>query len=185
MWSCRVITLSAILLAGAATLAAQSPKYGVGRPPTAEQILSLGASIAPDGSGLPEGSGTVAAGREVYAARCSNCHGEKGEGAMGPPLAGGQGTLATAKPLKTVGSYWPYATTVWDYINRAMPFNQPGLLKPPEVYAVTAYILNLNGIIVSNQIMDSKSLPKVKMPNRDGFVADPRPDVGNKARTRQ
>src|SRR5438034_11591568 len=94
-------------------------------------------------------------------------------------LVGGQGTLATAKPVKTVGSYWPYATTVWDYINRAMPFNQPGLLKPPEVYALVAHILNLNDIIGNDQTMDAKSLPKVKMPNRDGFVADPRPDVGN------
>src|ERR1700688_582714 len=91
-----------LLLACAATLAAQSPKYGVGRPPTAEQILNLGASIAADGSGLPEGSGTVAAGREASASRCSHCHGEKGEGGVGPPLVGGQGTLATAKPLKTV-----------------------------------------------------------------------------------
>ena len=173
---------SAILLAGVAALA-QSSKYGVGRPPTAQEILNLGASIAPDGSGLPEGSGTVAAGREVYGARCSSCHGEKGGGAVGPALVGGQGSLGTAKPLKTVGSYWPYATTVWDYINRAMPFNQPGLLKPPEVYAVTAYILNLNGVIGDKQVMDAKSLPKVKMPNRDGFVADPRPDVGSKAPT--
>jgi cytochrome c len=95
---------------------------------------------------------------------------------------GGQGTLRTAKPLKTVGSYWPYATTVWDYTNRAMPFDQPGLLKPPEVYAVVAYILNLNGIIGNSEVMDAKSLPKVKMPNRGGFVEDPRPDVGNKAK---
>src|ERR1700675_2917178 len=173
---------SAIVLASVATLVAQLPKYGVGRPPSAEQILNLGASVAPDGSGLPEGSGTVATGREVYAARCSNCHGEKGEGAVGPPLVGGQGTLNTAKPLKTVGSYWLYATTVWDYINRAMPFNQPGLLKPPEAYAVVAYILNLNGIIGNDQVMDAKSLPKVKMPNRDGVVAGPRPDVGKKAK---
>jgi mono/diheme cytochrome c family protein len=172
--------LSVMVWAGAATLAAQSPKYGVGQPPTAEQILNLGASIAPDGGGLPEGLGTVAAGREVFAARCAKCHGEKGDGGIGPPLVGGQGTLRAAKPLKTVGSYWPYATTVWDYINRAMPFNQPGLLKPPEVYAVVAYILNLNGIVGGNQVMDAKSLPKVKMPNRDGFVSDPRPDVGNK-----
>ena len=181
----RSRVLTALLLASAVPLAAQSPKYGVGRPPTAEQILNLGASIAPDGSGLPEGSGTVAAGREVYAIRCSHCHGEKGEGAVGPTLVGGRGTLASARPLKTVGSYWPYATTVWDYINRAMPFNQPGLLKPPEVYALTAYILSLNGIIGNSQIIDAKTLPKVKMPNRDGFVADPRPDVGNKARTKQ
>jgi cytochrome c len=101
---------------------------------------------------------------------------------VGPALVGGQGTLATAKPRKTVGSYWPYATTVWDYTNRAMPFDQPGLLKPSEVYTVVAYILNLNGIIGNDQVMDAKSLPKVKMPNRDGFVADPRPDVGSKAK---
>src|SRR6202162_975202 len=175
--------LSAVLLAGAVLLAAQSPKYGVGRPPTPEQIRDLGTAIAPDGSGLPEGSGTVAAGREVFAARCSKCHGEKGEGAVGPVLVGGQGTLGTAKPLKTVGSYWPYATTVWDYINRARPCDQPGLLKPPEVYAVVAYILNLNGIIGNDQVMDAKSLPKVKMPNRNGFVADPRPDVGKKTKS--
>ena len=166
----------------AAALTAQSTKYGVGQPATADQIRNLGVAIAPDGSGLPEGSGTVVAGREVFAARCASCHGEKGEGGVGPPLVGGQGTLRSAKPLKTVGSFWPYATTVWDYTNRAMPFNQPGLLKPPEVYAVVAYMLNLNGIIGSNQVMDAKSLPKVKMPNRDGFVADPRPDVNSPKR---
>jgi S-disulfanyl-L-cysteine oxidoreductase SoxD len=174
--------LSAIIFAGGAMLAAQSEKYGVGRPATPDQIRNLGSAIAPDGSGLPEGSGTVAAGRAVFMARCSKCHGEQAEGGTGPALVGGQGTLATAKPLKTVGSYWPYATTVWDYINRAMPFDQPGLLKPAEVYAVVAYILNINGIIGSDQAMDAKSLPKVKMPNRDGFVADPRPDVGDKAK---
>src|SRR5207344_2795780 len=122
-------------LAAAVTLLAQSPKYGVGRPATPEEIRGLGTAIAPDGSGLPEGSGTVAAGREVFAAKCARCHGEKLEGGVGPVLVGGQGTLATAKPLKTVGSFWPYATTVWDYINRAMPFDQPGSLKAPEVYA--------------------------------------------------
>ena len=111
---------------------AQSVKHGAGRPVTADQIRDLSSAIAPDGSGLPEGSGTVAAGREVFAARCVKCHGEKGAGDIGPPLVGGQGTLRTAKPLKTVCSYWPYTTTVWDYIHRAMPFDQPGLLKPPE-----------------------------------------------------
>ena len=171
-----------MVLLAAGILTAQSPKYGVGRPATSEEIRNLGAAIAPDGGGLPEGSGTVAAGREVFAARCSRCHGEKGAGAVGPALVGGQGTLATAKPLKTVGSYWPYATTVWDYINRAMPFDQPGLLKPSEVYAVVAYILNLNGIIGNDQVMDAKSLPKVKMPNRNGFVVDPRPDVGKQTK---
>jgi mono/diheme cytochrome c family protein len=173
--------LSAIL-ACAITLAGQSPKYGIGKPVTEEQIRGLGTAIAPDGTGLPAGSGTASAGREIFAARCSKCHGEKAQGDVGPALVGGQGTLNTDKPLKTVGSYWPYATTVWDYVNRAMPFDQPGLLKPPEVYAVVAYILNLNGIIGNDQAMDANSLPKVKMPNRNGFVADPRPDVGKKTK---
>jgi mono/diheme cytochrome c family protein len=174
--------LSLVVLAGATMVAAQSPKYGVGQPATPEQIRDLGVAIAPDGTGLPEGSGTVDAGREVFKARCSRCHGEKAGGGTGPILVGGQGTLATAKPLKTVGSYWPYATTVWDYINRAMPFDQPGRMKPAEVYAVVAYILNLNGIIGNDQVMDAKTLPKVKMPNRDGFVPDPRPTGGKKAK---
>ena len=162
-------------LAAAIPLAAQSPTYGVGKPPTPEEIRALGAAIAPDGGGLPEGSGTVAAGRELFAAQCSRCHGPKGEGNVGPILVGGQGTLASPKPLKTVGSYWPYATTLWDYINRAMPFDQPGLLKPPEVYAAVAYILNLNGIIREDQVVDATSLPKIVMPNRNGFILDPRP----------
>jgi len=177
MWRHSALLL---VLASAIPLAAQSPRFGVGRPPTPEEIRDLGAAIAPDGGGLPEGSGTVAAGREVFAAECSRCHGPKAEGDVGPVLVGGQGTLRTARPLKTVGSFWPYATTLWDYINRAMPFDKPGLLKPPQVYAVVAYILNLNGIIGDAAVMDAQSLPKVRMPNRDGFVADPRPDVGKK-----
>jgi mono/diheme cytochrome c family protein len=182
MWTRSALVL---MLAGGATLGAQSPKFGVGRPATPEEIRDLGAAIAPDGTGLPEGSGTVAAGREVFAARCARCHGPKGDGDVGPTLVGGRGTLRTPRPLKTVGSFWPYATTVWDYVNRAMPFDEPGLLKPPEVYAVVAYILNLNGVIGADDVMDARSLPNVKMPNRDGFVADPRPDVGSKAPTRQ
>ena len=169
----RVIVV--LWLAAAVPLAAQSPTYGVGRPPTPDEIRGLGAAIAPDGAGLPEGSGTVAAGRELYAAQCSRCHGPNGEGNVGPILVGGQGTLASPKPLKTVGSYWPYATTLWDYINRAMPFDQPGLLKPPEVYAAVAYPLNLNGIIREDQVIDATSLPKIVMPNRNGFIPDPRP----------
>ena len=178
MSKCNAIVL---VLMMAVPLAAQSPTFGVGRPATAEEIRNLGGVIAPDGGGLPEGSGTVAAGRDVFAAQCARCHGPRAQGDVGPVLVGGQGTLATARPLKTVGSFWPYATTLWDYINRAMPFDKPGLLKPSEVYAVAAYILNLNGIIGENDVMDARSLPKVKMPNRDGFVADPRPDVGEKA----
>jgi len=181
MRRCSAIIFAMLtMLAATAPLAAQSPAFGVGRPPSPEEIRDLGSAIAPDGTGLPQGSGNVAAGREVCAAQCARCHGPRAQGDVGPILVGGQGSLATARPLKTVGSFWPYATTLWDYINRAMPFDKPGLLKPSEVYAVAAYILNLNGIIGDNDIMDAKTLPKVKMPNRDGFVSDPRPDVGPK-----
>jgi mono/diheme cytochrome c family protein len=169
--------LSALVLAAAVTVSAQSPGYQVGRPPTPQEIRELGSAIAPDGTGLPEGSGTAAEGRSLFAAQCARCHGPAGEGDIGARLVGGQGTLATPRPLKTVGSFWPYATTLWDYVNRAMPFDQPGLLQPPEVYAAVAYVLNLNGIVAADQVMDAASLPKVKMPNRDGFVDDPRPDV--------
>ena len=179
MWRCSAILL--VTLAAAHPLPAQSPAFGVGRPATADELRDLKTAIAPDGTGLPEGSGTAAAGREVFAAQCARCHGPRAQGDVGPALVGGQGTLATARPLKTVGSFWPYATTLWDYINRAMPFDKPGLLKPSEVYAVAAFILNINGIIGNADVMDSKTLPKVRMPNRDGFVADPRPDVGDKA----
>jgi len=173
--------VSAILLLMAATLSAQPPRYQVGRPPTPEEVRDLGSAIAPDGTGLPEGSGTVAAGRELFAAHCARCHGPNGEGDVGARLIGGQGTLATPRPIKTVGSFWPYATTLWDYINRAMPFDRPGLLQPPEVYAAVAYVLN---IIEADRVIDATSLPKVKMPNRDGFVADPRPDVPRERRPR-
>ena len=113
----------------------------------------------------------------MFAAHCARCHGPTGEGDVGARLVGGQGTLRTPRPLKTVGSFWPYATTLWDYINRAMPFDKPGLLAPSEVYAASAYILHLNGIIGDTQVMDAQTLPKVRMPNRDGFVPDSRPDV--------
>ena len=182
MWTRSVLALAvmSLVLACAAVLAAQSPKFGVGQPPTPEEIRELGSAIAPDGTGLPAGTGSVEEGRAIFAARCARCHGERGQGDVGPTLVGGRGTLGTPRPLKTVGSFWPYATTVWDYVNRAMPFDEPGLLKPPEVYALVAYVLNLNGIVSADSVMDAKSLPKVRMPNRDGFVADPRPDVGQR-----
>jgi cytochrome c len=169
--------ISFIGLAAAATLSAQSPQFGVGRTPTPEEIRALGSAIAPDGTGLPGGAGTVAAGRELFAGQCERCHGPGGEGGVGARLVGGQGSLRSPRPLKTVGSFWPYATTLWDYVNRAMPFDRPGLLSPPEVYAAVAYVLHLNGIIEENQVMNATTLPKVKMPNRDGFVPDARPDV--------
>jgi len=161
----------------ATSIAAQSPTFGVGRPPTPEELRDLGSAIAPDGTGLPPGSGSVAEGRRVFAAQCARCHGPSGEGDVGARLVGGQGTLRTPKPLKTVGSFWPYATTLWDYVNRAMPFDKPGSLTPAEVYAAAAFVLNLNGIIRDDEVMDATTLPKVQMPNRSGFVPDPRPDV--------
>ena len=173
--------LALLLLMGVSALA-QSPTYGVGRPPTPDEIRALGAAIAPDGEGLPAGSGTVAAGREVFAAQCSRCHGPNGEGGVGATLVGGQGTLRSARPLKTVGSYWPYATTLWDYINRAMPFQAPRTLSAAEVYALTAYVLNLNNIVPDDFVADRNSLPKVKMPNHDHFIwQDPRPDTAIEA----
>jgi len=170
-----------IFIAGGVLLA-QSPKYGVGRAPTPAEIREWEISIAPDGKGLPEGSGTAAAAKETYANRCGKCHGANGEGRDSVALAGGQGTLKNPKPLKTVGSFWPYATTLWDYINRAMPFDKPGTLTTEQVYSLTAYVLFLNGIVAENAVIDARTLPKVEMPNRHGFVADPRPDVGTKRR---
>ncbi|MEA2989557.1 MAG: S-disulfanyl-L-cysteine oxidoreductase SoxD, partial [Alphaproteobacteria bacterium] len=111
----------------------------------------------------------------VYAAKCQACHGEKGAGQPNDRLVGGAGSLAPGNaPVKTVGSYWPYATTLFDYVRRAMPFQDSKSLTDDEVYAVSAYILNLNGIIAANDVMDAQSLPKVRMPNRDGFIPFPR-----------
>jgi cytochrome c len=162
------------------SLSAQTPTFGLGHTARTDAVNAIDIEVLPDGQGLPPGSGAADAGRAVYVAHCSACHGPTGTEGPNDVLVGGQGSLTTARPLKTVGSFWPYATTVWDYINRAMPFDEPGLLKPPEVYAVTAYILNINGIIADDTVIDARSLPKVRMPNRDGFVADPRPDVGRK-----
>jgi mono/diheme cytochrome c family protein len=166
-----------MFLSAASTVSAQPTRYGVGRTPTPDEIRALGSAIAPDGTGLPSGSGTVAAGRTLFAAQCARCHGPDGEGQVGPRLVGGQGTLASPRPLRTVGSFWPYATTLWDYVNRAMPFDRPGVLEPSEVYAAVAFVLQLNGIIGEDRVMDATTLPQVKMPNRDGFIQDPRPDV--------
>ena len=154
-----------------------SDQLGVGRPPTAEELKAIDIEVLPDGRGLPGGSGTAERGKIVYANRCVTCHGATGKEGPQDVLVGGQGTLASGKPLKTVGSYWPYATTLWDYINRAMPFDHPGTLPPDDVYATTAYLLYINGIVGEREVMDAATLPRVPMPNRDGFVPDSRPDV--------
>jgi mono/diheme cytochrome c family protein len=146
-----------------------------GQPIAPSDIAPWDISIGPDGAGLPPGRGTAAQGEAVYAAKCQACHGEKGAGRPNDALVGGIGSLAPDKAaVKTVGSYWPYATTLFDYIRRAMPFPDSKSLSSDEVYAVSAYILNLNGIVAANDVLDAQSLPKVKMPNRDGFIPFPR-----------
>jgi cytochrome c len=148
------------------------PGPDLGEPMTEEDIANADISIAPDGATLPVGQGDAIAGKEVYEERCLRCHGEDGEGGEGlaDPLVGGIGTLDSDKPEKTVGSFWPYATTIFDYVRRAMPYDRPMSLANEDVYAVTAYILALNGIIDQSAVMDAKSLPEVEMPNRGGFV---------------
>ncbi len=125
--------------------------------------------VSPDGTGLPDGSGSVLDGKALFQQKCMACHGSDGR-QSGNQLVGGRGSLATARPLKTVGSYWPYATTLYDYIARAMPYNQEKSLSANEIYAITAYVLNLNGILEEDALLDRASLPMVVMPNRDGFV---------------
>jgi cytochrome c len=159
---------------------AQSPTYGVGHTPSADELKKIDVEVLPDGRGLPLGSGTAARGKDVYVQRCTTCHGPTGKEGPQEAIAGGKGSLATAKPVKTVGSYWPYATTLWDYIRRAMPFDHPGTLTDNDVYALTAYVLYLNDIVREDTVIDQTTLPTIEMPNRNGFVADPRPDVPKK-----
>jgi S-disulfanyl-L-cysteine oxidoreductase SoxD len=151
--------------------------YNIGRPATPAEIAGWDIDVDRNGSDLPPGSGNVSHGREVFDQQCASCHGARGEGGVGDRLVGGQGTLATAKPIKTVGSYWPYAPTLFDYIRRAMPQNAPQSLSNNDVYAVSAYILSLDGLLPANATLDAKSLAAIKMPNRNMFVGDPRPDV--------
>lgn len=158
----------------------QAPaRYGLGRSATADEITAIDIDVMPDGRGLPEGRGTVAEGQAVYAAKCASCHGAKGEGGSFDRLVGRDSgpnfNFATdSKLVKTVGNYWPYATTLFDYTQRAMPFLQPGTLTPNETYSLVAYILALNEIVPSTAVMDRTTLPKVAMPARDKFVIDNR-----------
>jgi len=136
---------------------------------TVEEIVAWDISIGPDGEGLPDGAGSVSEGANIYAAQCTACHGEQGKGQVSDRLVGGHGSLTGSAPIKTVGSYWPYATTVFDYIRRAMPYLQPQSLTNDQVYALTAYILFLNGIVDEDETMDAQTLPDIQMPNRDSF----------------
>ncbi|MFX0541265.1 c-type cytochrome [Roseovarius sp. S4756] len=157
--------------------------FGVGQPATEEEIAAINIDVMPDGRGLPDGSGTYAEGEELYETICAACHGPDmmGIAELGAPqLIGGRGTLATDAPVKTVESYWPYASTFFDYTHRAMPMTEPGSLSADEVYAISAYVLGKAGITSTepDSVMDAEAFAKVEMPNADGFVSDPRPDVG-------
>jgi cytochrome c len=151
--------------------------YGIGRPATDQEVQAWNIDVAPTGEGLPSGRGTVKEGAALFAARCAACHGATGQEGPMDRLVGGAGSLASQKPIKTIGSYWPYATTLYDYIHRAMPFSAPQSLSPNEVYSVVAWLLYCNGIIAEDLVLDAQSLPSITMPNRQGFVPDSRPDV--------
>lgn len=159
-------------LAAALTVAVAASAAEFGRPATSDEIKLWDIDVRPDGAGLPPGSGSVVHGRQVYEENCAACHGDHGEGGLGDRLVGGQGTLTSDHPVKTVGSFWPYATTLFDYVRRAMPYPAPQTLSDDDTYAVIAYILNLNGIVASDASLDASTLPAVRMPNRNGFVRD-------------
>lgn len=182
----RSLTAStAFALAFAANGAGYPEQYDFGKPATEAEIRAVAIAIPPDGKWLPPGRGDWAAGKKVYDTYCAACHGPDLQGVAGIKdmpagaqlrLIGGRGTLTSSKPALTVESYWPYATTLFDYIRRAMPFFAPGSLSNEDVYAVSAYILGEAKVIDKSAVMNAESLPKVQMPNRDGFVSDPRPE---------
>jgi mono/diheme cytochrome c family protein len=170
--------IAVVIVIAAAVLAACAVQPPAGSPPalgaavSAEEVARWDISIPPSGAGLPKGGGSARQGQQVYEQKCLACHGSKGVGKPADALAGGAGSLASKTPLRTVGSYWPYATTLFDYVRRAMPIINPLSLSDDEVYAVSAYVLYLNGIVGEDEQMNAQSLPRVKMPNRDGFISD-------------
>ena len=175
------MTVTACLLACGLASSARSAEdgagYGLGRTATEEEIRAWNIDIGPRGEGLPPGQGTVKQGAQVFAAKCAACHGPTGTEGPKDRLVGGQNTLTTPKPIRTIGSYWPYAPTLYDYIHRAMPFDAPQSLSPEEIYSVVAWLLFQNHIIEEHVVIDAQTLPKVQMPNQNGFIPDPRPDV--------
>ena len=171
--SMREALLLIAALVAAAPAVAQAPRFG--EPIAPADLAPWSITVAPNGAGLPAGRGSVKEGEAVYVAKCQACHGEKGAGKPNDQLVGGFDTIASDKPaVKTVGSYWPYATTLFDYLRRAMPWNDAKSMTDNEVYAVSAYILHLNGLVGADDTLDAQSLPKVRMPNRDGFIPFPR-----------
>ncbi|HXP80685.1 MAG TPA: cytochrome c [Verrucomicrobiae bacterium] len=161
-----------VAVAACVTALAQTPDYkNVGRTPTAQEVQAMDIAIGTDGKELPPGSGNAKTGARLFNEKCVACHGENQEGtSQAPALVGGKGTLTSLHPKMTAGSYWPFATTIFDYIRRAMPRYAEGSLKTDEVYSLTAFILFRNDIIKEDDVIDAKTLPKIKMPNRDGFV---------------
>jgi mono/diheme cytochrome c family protein len=178
-YSPKFLVVIAAVAACAAALA-QGPTYQLGRTPSADEIREWDIAVGPEGKELPPGSGTAQIGTRIFAARCTKCHGPEGTETPNRqstyphfdrgPLKGGQGTLNTPNPMKTVGSYWPYATSVWDYIHRAMPQKEEGTLSADDAYALTALLLYWNGLIKETDVIDAKTLPKIQMPNRNGFL---------------
>jgi len=193
--SCRSEVLGllacATLALAVSTSAAQPPaagKFGLGKPAPPEEIAGWDIDVKPDGAGLPRGRGSVAEGQAIYDAKCASCHGTFGESNSYLQIAGGVGSLASDSPIRTTGSKLNYATTLFDYVRRAMPFDAPQSLTADEVYALTAYILNLNDILGADAVLDQDSLPRLKLPNRDGFTTahgfarrDGKPDTANVA----
>ena len=159
--------------------------FNFGAPASTQDIAAVAIAIPTDGTGLPAGKGDYVSGKKVYESTCSACHGQNLQGVAGLPnmpagaalrLIGGRGTLTTKDPVMTVESYWPYATTLFDYVRRAMPFQAPGSLNADEVYSVVAFILAEGNVIDKATVIDAQTLPRVQMPNRDGFIPDPRPE---------
>ncbi len=180
--SAKLVSAAILLTAflSAMSASADTGGYGIGTPATTEEIAGWDIDIRPDGKGLPPGSGSVEDGEMLYEQKCASCHGSFGEGVgRYPKLAGGKGTLTNARPDKTVGSYWPYASTLWDYVHRAMPFTQPQSLSDDDVYAITAYVLYLNDLVEDDFVLTADNLAGIEMPNRDGFFFDDRPDTRN------
>ncbi len=183
-----LVAASAWAVVAAAADPSTAGNFGLGKPATRDEIAGWDIDVKPDGAGLPKGSGSVARGQGIYDDKCASCHGTFGESNSYLQIAGGVGTLASDAPIRTTGSKLNYATTLFDYIRRAMPFNNPQSLAADEVYALTAYVLNLNDILAADAVLDQDTLPKVKMPNRDGFTTahgfmrrDGRPDTANVA----
>ena len=174
MFTRELVRVALALLVGGCASATVTPSAtespNLGRAATPAQVAAWDISVGPDGVGLPPGKGTPATGAAVYEQKCQACHGAKGVGQPNDRLVGGHGTLASKAPVRTIGSYWPYATTVFDYVRRSMPYIQPQSLSDDEAYAVTAYLLHLNGIIGDGDEMNAQSLPKVRMPNQANFI---------------